>query len=95
VSVATKGGICRGWGEVRGIYILLEKNPPPPRVREGGGVEIWPAGEKNIMKIKITHVATKKKVKKEKKAKTTIAVNEQILYLFGRFQHLFSLKSKI
>ena len=95
MSVATKGGICRGWGEVRGLYSMLEKNPPPPRVRVGGGVEIWPAGEKNIMKIKITHVATKKKVKKEKKAKTTIAVNEQILYLFGRFQHLFSLKSKI
>jgi hypothetical protein len=77
------------------IQYVGKKSPPPPPSGRGGGVEIWPAGEKNIMKIKITHVATKKKVKKEKKAKTTIAVNEQILYLFGRFQHLFSLKSKI
>ena len=82
-------------GGGQGSIQYVGKKSPPPRVREGGGVEIWPAGEKNIMKIKITHVATKKKVKKEKKAKTTIAVNEQILYLFGRFQHLFSLKSKI
>jgi hypothetical protein len=88
-------GFAEGGGR-SGVYtVCWKKIPPPPRVREGGGVEIWPAGEKNIMKIKITHVATKKKVKKEKKAKTTIAVNEQILYLFGRFQHLFSLKSKI
>jgi hypothetical protein len=86
-------GFAEGGGR-SGVYTVCWKKIPP-RVREGGGVEIWPAGEKNIMKIKITHVATKKKVKKEKKAKTTIAVNEQILYLFGRFQHLFSLKSKI
>jgi hypothetical protein len=88
-----KVGFAEGGGR-SGVYTVCWKKIPP-RVREGGGVEIWPAGEKNIMKIKITHVATKKKVKKEKKAKTTIAVNEQILYLFGRFQHLFSLKSKI
>jgi hypothetical protein len=86
-------GFAEGGGR-SGVYTVCWKKIPP-RVRVGGGVEIWPAGEKNIMKIKITHVATKKKVKKEKKAKTTIAVNEQILYLFGRFQHLFSLKSKI
>jgi hypothetical protein len=81
-------------GGGQGSIQYVGKKSPPASGR-GGGVEIWPAGEKNIMKIKITHVATKKKVKKEKKAKTTIAVNEQILYLFGRFQHLFSLKSKI
>jgi hypothetical protein len=88
-------GFAEGGGR-SGVYtVCWKKIPPPPPASGRGGVEIWPAGEKNIMKIKITHVATKKKVKKEKKAKTTIAVNEQILYLFGRFQHLFSLKSKI